>query len=410
MQNFICRASQENQTHQKSGQNGRECAYNFHKFPIGSKLSLYMRHPFCDYHISAFLNAYEKGAKPLDLSFSEYLRAHKSIGAHDRRTIGETLFGMIRWKTLIDHFCPTTHTLDRLSCYRSLNLEECRQDLSIPEPVRLGVNDFLYNRLIAAYGLEKTRSLCQVLNGAAPTTIRANLLKTTREQLLKMWEGKLDLAPCQKAPAGIHFHKRTPLFTLPEFKAGLFEMQDEGSQLVADLVNAKPGDHVLDFCSGSGGKTLAFAPRMQGKGQIYLHDIRPWILLEARKRLNRAGVQNIQFLLPKKKMDWVLADVPCSGTGTLRRNPDAKWKIDAPMMERLVQQQRDIVAAALEHLKPGGRLVYATCSLLPEENQAQVAYFLQNHPLQLEKELVLLPEEAGADGFFAAVLKKQPLL
>lgn len=109
-------------------------------------------------------------------------------------------------------------------------------------------------------------------------------------------------------------------------------------------------------------------------------------------------------------MDWVLVDVPCSGTGTLRRNPDAKWKIDAPMIERLVQQQREIVANALEHLKLDGHLVYATCSLLPEENQAQVAYFLKNHPLDLEKELVLLPEEAGMDGFFAAVFKKQTLL
>jgi 16S rRNA C967 or C1407 C5-methylase (RsmB/RsmF family) len=369
-----------------------------------------MRQPFCDYHISAFLNAYEQGQKPLDLALSEYLRAHKSIGAHDRRTMGDTLFGMIRWKTLIEHYCPTNHVLDRLACFRSLNLAECRQDPSIPEPIRLGVNDFLYNRLVASYGLEKTRAICEVLNGPAPTTIRANLLKTTREGLLQKWEGKFELSPCQKAPAGIHFHKRTPLFTLPEFKAGLFEVQDEGSQLVAELIRAKPSDHVLDYCSGSGGKTLAFAPRLQGKGQIYLYDIRPWILLEARKRLNRAGIQNVQFVLPKKKMDWVLVDAPCSGTGTLRRNPDAKWKIDAPMIERLVQQQREIFASALEHVKPGGRLVYATCSLLPEENQAQVAHFLQTYPLQLEEELTLLPEEGGMDGFFAAVFKKEPLL
>ena len=150
---------------------------------------------------------------------------------------------------------------------------------------------------------------------------------------------------------------------------------------------------------------------MQGKGQIYLHDNRPWILTEARKRLNRAGIQNVQFNLPKRKMDWVLVDAPCSGTGTLRRNPDAKWKIDAPMIERLVQQQREIFQEALEHLSPTGRIVYATCSLLPEENERQVDYFLKTHSLVLDGEpLTLLPQDGGMDGFFAAVFKKQTLI
>lgn len=370
-----------------------------------------MRHPFCDHHISAFLEDYAKSQKPLDLALSEYLRAHKSIGAHDRRTMGETLYGMVRWKTLIDYFCPSLHSLDRLKCFRNISLEQCKENSAIPEPARLGINDFLYSRFCALFGIEKTRDLCHILNTPAPTTIRVNLLKTTREALLELWQGKFDIAPCVKASTGIQFKKREPLFTLPEFKAGLFEVQDEGSQLVAALVQAKPGDHVLDYCSGSGGKTLAFAPAMQGKGQIYLYDNRPWILTEARKRLNRAGIQNVQFVLPKKKMDWVLVDVPCSGTGTLRRNPDAKWKIDAPMIERLVQQQRDIVKDALQHLKPGGRFVYATCSLLPDENEQQVDYFLKNHPLVLEgAPLSLWPEEGGMDGFFAAVFKKENLV
>jgi 16S rRNA C967 or C1407 C5-methylase (RsmB/RsmF family) len=370
-----------------------------------------MRLPFCDHHISAFLESYTKSQKPLDLALSEYLRAHKSIGANDRRRIGETLYGMVRWKSLIDFLSPSDHQLDRLNCYRTLSFEECRANSAIPEAARYGLNDFLYKRLSQIYGVEKTRALAHVLNSGAPTVVRANVLKTTRDALMEKWEGKFEMAPTAKAPNGIQFRKREPLFALPEFKEGLFEVQDEGSQLVASLVKAKPGDHVLDYCSGSGGKTLAFAPSMQGKGQIYLYDNRPWILLEARKRLNRAGIQNVQFVLPKKKMDWVLADVPCSGSGTLRRNPDAKWKIDADMIERLKTQQREIVHEALSFMKPEGRFVYATCSILPEENEEQISYFLKTYSLELAEEpLSILPEEGGADGFFAAVLKKQNLV
>lgn len=370
-----------------------------------------MRLPFCDHHISVILESYAKSEKPLDLLLSEYFRSHKSIGAHDRRAIGETLYGMVRWKTLIDHFAQTDHGLDRLSCYRNISLEQCKQDSTIPEPIRLGINDFLYKRFCATFGLEKAREICRTLNTPAPTTIRVNLLKTSRDDLLKKWEGKFAMTACAKSAAGIQFQKREPLFALPEFKDGLFEVQDEGSQLVSELIDAKPGEQILDYCSGSGGKTLAFAPSMQGKGQIYLYDNRPWILHEARKRLNRAGIQNAQFVLPKRLVDWLLTDVPCSGTGTLRRNPDAKWKIDGAMIERLVEQQREIVNEALRHLKPGGKLVYATCSILPEENENQVAYFLKNHPLVLDKEpLSLLPVENGMDGFFAAVFKKQNLI
>ncbi len=367
-----------------------------------------MRLPFCDYHIFAFLQGYEKGQKPLDLAFSQYLRAHKSIGAQDRRTIGEAVFGMIRWKTLIDHLSPTNHILDRLRCYRNLDLDSCMHNPKIPQSARCGVNDFLYQRLLATFGQEQTHLLCQVLNQSAPITVRANTIKTNREELLKMWAEKFDVVPCSQAPQGIQFKNRAALFTLPEFKAGFFEVQDEGSQLIANLVQAKPGEHVLDYCSGSGGKTLAFAPAMKGKGQIYLHDVRPWILTEARKRLKRAGVQNAQFTLPRTPVDWVLVDVPCSGTGTLRRNPDAKWKIDAPSIERLVIEQRAIVQKALPHLKPTGHLVYATCSILPEENEEQVKYFLSHLPLQLIQQASFLPTADGMDGFFAAIFRIDP--
>ncbi len=374
-----------------------------------------MRVPFCDHHIIAFLQDFAESNKPLDLCLSEYLRAHKSIGAHDRRMIGETLYGMMRWKTLIDAICPSSYEGDRLECFRRLHKEEEWADLSIPEPARLGISDFLYQRFLKIFGKEKIVGLCRVLNEQAPTTIRANLLKISREDLLKKLQEQFEAIPCEQAPAGIQFKKRTPLFSLPEFKEGFFEVQDEGSQLVADQVQAKPGDSVLDFCSGSGGKTLAFAPLMKGKGQIYLHDIRPWVLLEARKRLKRAGIQNSQCLAPghpqlaaiKGKMDWVLVDVPCSGTGTLRRNPDMKWKIDGAMIERLVAQQREIMAEAVAYLKPGGRIVYATCSILDDENEGQADYFSQNLPIKLEGEpLSLLPKAGGMDGFYSAVFRK----
>lgn len=370
-----------------------------------------MRLPFCDHHISIILEAQAQDPKPLDLILSRYFRNHKSLGAKDRRLIGETLYGMIRWKTLIDYFCTSDHPLDRLKCFRNISIDACRENEAIPTFIRYGFNEFLYNRFSEIYGETEAKNLCQILNSTAPTTIRANLLKTNPDELIAKWDGKFQIKRCLKAPAGIQFSKREPLFSLPEFKEGLFEVQDEGSQLIAEFVDPKPGDHVLDYCSGSGGKTLSFAPKMKGKGQIYLYDIRLWILGEARKRLRRAGVQNAQFVLPKKKVDWVMADVPCTGTGTLRRNPDAKWKIDAAMVERLVQDQRTIVKEAIEYLKPSGYLVYTTCSLLPEENEHQVEYFLKNHPLTLEKPgKVFMPEENGMDGFFAAVFKKQDLI
>jgi 16S rRNA C967 or C1407 C5-methylase (RsmB/RsmF family) len=369
-----------------------------------------MRLPFCDYHISEILEKETLTEKPLDLILSNYFKTHKSLGASDRRVIGETLYQMVRYKTLIDFFCSSKKGIDRLYAFRKISIAECQKNPSIPEPTKLGLSFFLFEKFCSAFGKEKAQKLAQILNQSAPTTIRVNSIKTTVEELLKAWEGKFQMKRCLRAKNGLQFQKREALFSLDEFKKGFFEVQDEGSQLVAELVEVKSGEHVLDYCSGSGGKALAFAPQMSGKGQIYLYDNRPWILQEARKRMRRAGVQNVQFVLPKRQVDWLLTDVPCSGTGTLRRNPDAKWKIDENMVQRLVQEQREIVKTSLNFLKTGGRLVYATCSLLPEENEHQVEHFLKTLPLELEKQMTFFPEENGQDGFFAAVFKKRDLL
>ncbi|MFA5250259.1 MAG: RsmB/NOP family class I SAM-dependent RNA methyltransferase, partial [Parachlamydiales bacterium] len=206
--------------------------------------------------------------------------------------------------------------------------------------------------------------------------------------------------------------KRSNLFALPAFKAGLFEMQDENSQLIALALKAEAGDLVLDFCAGSGGKTLAFAHQLKGTGQIFLHDIRPRALLEAKKRLRRAGIQNAQIApdlknLKKNFFSRLLLDVPCSGSGTIRRNPDMKWKFSPEALEELVQKQREIFQEALPFLKTGGHLLYATCSLFQKENEQQTAYFLQKYPLEPVGDPVkFLPESHRGDGFFGQLFKK----
>lgn len=366
---------------------------------------------FRDHHLIVFLRSWSQSKGPLDQAWGDYLRSHKSIGANDRRVMGHTLFSMVRWKSLLDTFCPSDDPVEQLSTFRGLDLDRCTKDPSLPEDVRLGLPPFLYERFVAIFGQEKTRELGRILNAEAPVTIRVNLLKTSRRDLLTKWP---EFSPklCTHSSAGIQFTGRPPLFATPEFREGLFEVQDEGSQLIADWMDPRPGQQVLDYCSGSGGKTLAFAHKMHGKGQIFLHDIRPSILLEAKKRLKRAGIQNAQCITElevlKNKLDWVLADVPCSGSGTLRRNPDAKWHINAPMIERLVEQQREIVANAVQYLRPKGHFVYATCSILPEENENQVDFILKTHPLELVKEPVtLLPQEGGMDGFFVALFRKR---
>ncbi len=326
--------------------------------------------------------------------------------------MGELVYTLVRWKSLFD--CLDPSNTKHLFLLRKYSVAEWLSKETVPEHVRYGLTPFLYEQFIDAYGLEKARELGTLLNTQAPTALRVNTRKISRDAFLA--KQLFPMNPAPSTSAGVLLTKREPCFALPEFKQGLFEMQDIGSQIVADLVDAKPKERVLDYCSGSGGKALAIAARMEGTGELYLHDIRPRALVEAKQRLKRAGVQNAQVLenghptLKKLfgKMDWVLVDVPCTGTGTLRRNPDQKEKIDAGMVEELVVKQRTIVAEAVRYLKPTGKLVYATCSLLPQENEQQVEHFLKTLPLQLEKPPLSLFPTAEHDGFFAAIFTKIP--
>lgn len=373
--------------------------------------------PFREHHLLNLLAGYERQTLPLDLFISHYFREHKSLGSKDRGFIAETTYALIRWQGLVDYFETPPYTWEnRIRRFHEMDISKLCGDESIPIHIRASFPLFLFDLISKSYGKEKALELCLISNSPAPTTIRVNTLKTTRESLLQRWKDSFSVSPCRLSETAILFHKKINFFTLPEFKEGLFEVQDEGSQLIGQLVKAQPGQHVLDYCSGSGGKTLAFAPQMQGKGQIYLHDVRSYALKEAQKRLKRAGIQNAQIALEgdnkltrlKKKMDWVLADVPCSGTGTMRRNPDMKWKFNEATLERLVGQQRMIFEKGLSYLKTSGYIVYATCSILKEENEMQLEHFLKTYPLEISEPIFKsLPTPGGMDGFFGVVLKKR---
>lgn len=374
-----------------------------------------MTKSFREHHLFQLLESYEQQRLPLDLHISNYFRNHPALGSKDRAYISEKAYFIIRWRGLIDYFLEVPLSWEkRLSLLPNFDWKIHQNNTDIPPHIRVSFPQELYQRLLEHYGPSQASELCIISNHPAPTTIRANLLKTSRDQLLQQWQDCYEVKPCLLSPSGIIFLKKINFFTLPEYKQGLFEVQDEGSQLLADLVHCQPGQLVLDFCAGSGGKTLAFAPSMQNKGQIFLHDIRRHALQEAKKRLKRAGIQNAQIILEdekklkqlKKKMDWVLVDAPCSGTGTLRRNPDMKWKFNQEMLQRLVGQQRMLFEKALSYLKPEGRIVYATCSLLPQENEIQLNHLRKTYQLEIEGSIFQsLPSNNGMDGFFGVVLK-----
>jgi 16S rRNA C967 or C1407 C5-methylase (RsmB/RsmF family) len=377
---------------------------------------MYQR-PFREHHILRLLEEYEIQKLPLDIHIKDYFRAHKALGSKDRAEIAETVYHMIRWLGLIDYLCEKSLTWEnRYELFKISDFAKYSERPGIPDHIRVSFPKVLYDLIIDSHGSKLGEKLCLDCNYPAPTTIRINPLKTTRDKMFARWKNEYDISTCRFSEFGIVFHKKINFFSLPEFKAGLFEVQDEGSQLLADLIQVEPGQHVMDYCSGSGGKTLAFAHKMQNKGQIFLHDIRSYILAESKKRLKRAGIQNaqlVQYDHPKlqklkKKMDWILVDAPCTGTGTLRRNPDMKWKFTDETLPRLTGQQKVIFEKALSFLKPGGKIVYGTCSILNQENEAQIQHFLETYDLELVQDpFKSLPQRNSMDGFFGAVMEKR---
>lgn len=311
-----------------------------------------------------------------------------------------------------------------------------------PEPTlslveQTDLPDWLAERLSALMPAEELQALARVLNQPAPLDLRVNALKAKRDDVLARFEREgIAAAACAFAPEGIRLAGKPALSKHPLFLDGAIEVQDEGSQLLGYLLAPKRGDMVVDFCAGAGGKTLLLGALMRSTGRLYAFDVSEKRLAKLKPRLARSGLSNVHPAVIAHendthvkrlagKCDRVLVDAPCSGLGTLRRNPDLKWRQTPQSVAELTVKQAAILTAAAKLLKPGGRLVYATCSLLPEENTQIVEAFLAVHPEFVRRQtsevlaaqgirldmpgddLQLLPHVHGTDGFYAAVLERK---
>jgi len=394
---------------------------------------------------------------PADATLRAFFRQHREMGQADRAFVAEGVFAFLRRMRSLEAIAQTReprklalavavrdlgHSVRELSNVtreaEAQWLAELKSRLAMPLPpaVAADLPDWLWERFGAAYGDARRASLAQSLLVPAPFDLRANVLKTTRDAALATLQGEgFDARPTPYAPLGIRMPGRPMLATHPWLADGRLEVQDEGSQLVAHAVAPRRSDLVVDFCAGAGGKTLALGALMRSQGRLYAFDVVDRRLAKLKPRLARSGLSNVhpELIAHERdtrikrlagKADRVLVDAPCTGIGTLRRNPDLKWRHDERTLAELTAKQSSILAAAASLVKPGGRLVYATCSLLPDENEAIVEAFLDSHgsfrPGDASAEmrraeiaidtgpmLRVAPDTHGCDGFFAAVLEKR---
>lgn len=371
---------------------------------------------FCLYHIEHFFLQHDPKRVRIDLSLKNYFKKNRALGSKDRKVIGNFVFKTTRFLPLLEYVLKiqkidstTIPLIDAFKPEAFLN-----QD-SIPPHIRYGFNEMFFSFLEKEMEKKDFTLFLESLNNEAPLYLRSNPLKTTRDDLLSELKKTFSVKPTISSPYGIVFAKRENFSAIDAFKQGLMEVQDEASQLVAMNLEAKPKERVLDFCAGSGGKSLLIGALMENQGQLFLHDARLKPLIEAKKRCKRAGIQNYQILLPDADLqkfsqffDRVLLDVPCSGTGTLRRNPDMKGRLEVAGIHELIELQRKIFAKAFQLVKPGGYILWATCSVLKEENQNQIEHFCEHYPVERIKDpFQTIPAIDGPDGFFCQLLQRK---
>ncbi len=397
--------------------------------------------------------------RPADAVLSAYFRDMRKLGAQDRHLIAETIFAVLRRRAFLTALTAPSATPRRLVIaslikVRGLNVRELDGILTEAEKKwvvelkaahpeldlagRAELPEWVVDALLAGgQDDDAIVALGHSMQNSAPLDLRANTLKMRRDDVLAALRAAgLELAPTPFSPVGLRVKGKPPINRHPLFLEGAVEVQDEGSQLLSLLVGARRGEMVVDFCAGAGGKTLHLGAMMASRGRLYAFDVSEKRLANLKPRLARSGLSNVTPQLIQNendskikrlagKVDRVLVDAPCSGLGTLRRNPDLKFRQSPASIAELNKTQASILARAAQLVKPGGRLVYATCSILPAENDAIVDAFLAAHPEFSETPVNILLEQAGValdtgsrlrllpgvhstDGFFAAVLTRTP--
>ncbi|MDO7170671.1 RsmB/NOP family class I SAM-dependent RNA methyltransferase [Mariniflexile sp. AS56] len=381
--------------------------------------------------------------KYADKVIQQLLKRDKRWGARDRAFVAETTYDIVRWKRLYAEIAEVKEPFDRENLWRMFAVWATLKGIKLPDwkyfegtPLRkikgrfdelskirkfkesipdwmdeIGrkeLGDAVWNKEIAA------------LNQQADVVLRVNTLKTTKEKLqTELFDLDIETDFLENHPNALKLKERANVFSTEAFKNGYFEVQDASSQLVAEYLNVQPGMRVVDACAGAGGKTLHIASLMENKGQIIAMDIYDNKLHELKRRAKRNGAHNIEprvidsTKVIKKlydKADRVLIDAPCSGLGVLRRNPDAKWKLQPEFIDKIKETQQEIIQQYSRMVKVGGQLVYATCSVLPSENQEQVEKFLTSEAgtnFKLIKDNKVLSHKSGFDGFYMALLERK---
>lgn len=402
---------------------------------------------------------------PMDNTIRDFMAHRRYIGSKDRAAVVERVYGIVRhharltwlleqsgvelsprnyviadlsWhgQDMTNLFTGEKHAPEPLTDEEKNWAKKLVDHASMPEAVQVECPPWAEEKLRALYGDDFARQL-RAMSDSAPLDLRVNTVKGSREKAADLLAAQgVKTEPTPYSPWGLRVEGKAFMSATKAFSKGLVEIQDEGSQLIALACGAQPGMRVLDYCAGAGGKTLGIAAMMENKGNIVAMDLDTRRLEKGKPRYRKAGIHNVELRSleddknrkwlrrQKETMDVVLVDAPCSSSGTWRRNPDLRWRQYGPSLEEIMDMQADILERVVDKVKPGGRLVYATCSLFAEENENQIEAFLKNHPdfkiLPIDEiwppktpapcdgpYLRLTPADHQTDGFFTAVLQKQ---